>query len=90
MLGTSQSPIIIALINLKFPSAIPASALYEEDEDEDDEVVGETRDDERTGTRYNVSSHRRMHVSQYSGFSFISILGSMSSLQLQPCTLPCC
>jgi len=38
-------------------SAIPASALNEdeEDEDEDDEIVGETRDDERSGTRYNVS-----------------------------------
>ena len=35
--------------------AIPASALDEEEEDEDDEPVGETRDDERTGTRYNVS-----------------------------------
>jgi hypothetical protein len=37
-------------------SAIPASALDEEDEDEDDEPVGDTRDDERSGTRYNVSS----------------------------------
>jgi len=35
-------------------SAIPASALNELDDDEEDEVVGETRDDERTGTRYNV------------------------------------
>lgn len=36
--------------------AIPASALDEEDDDDEDEVDGETRDDERTGTRYNVSS----------------------------------
>lgn len=38
--------------------AIPASALDEDDEDDEDadEVVGETRDDERSGTRYNVSS----------------------------------
>ena len=36
-------------------SAIPASALDEEDEDEDEEEeIGETRDDERSGTRYNV------------------------------------
>ncbi len=35
--------------------AIPASALNEpESDDEDDEVVGEMRDDERSGTRYNV------------------------------------
>lgn len=36
-------------------SAIPASALDEDEEEEEDEVVGEMRDDERTGTRYNVS-----------------------------------
>ena len=35
-------------------SAIPASALDEDEEDEDDDPVGETRDDERSGTRYNV------------------------------------
>ena len=35
-------------------SAIPASALNEEDEDEEEEELGETRDDERSGTRYNV------------------------------------
>jgi len=35
-------------------SAIPASALNELEDEDDDEVVGETRDDERTGTRYNV------------------------------------
>jgi hypothetical protein len=37
--------------------AIPASALQEEqwlDDEDDEDVVGETRDDERTGTRYNV------------------------------------
>ena len=36
-------------------SAIPASALDEEFQDDDeDEVSGEARDDERSGTRYNV------------------------------------
>ena len=38
-------------------SAIPASALDEEyQDDDDDEPSGESRDDERSGTRYNVSS----------------------------------
>ena len=41
-------------------SAIPASALDEEDEDDDDDM-GDTRDDERTGTRYNVSLLPREH-----------------------------
>lgn len=36
-------------------SAIPESALHEEEEsDDEDEVVGDNRDDERSGTRYNV------------------------------------
>ena len=35
--------------------AIPASALYEmDDSDEEDAMMGEERGDERTGTRYNV------------------------------------
>lgn len=38
-----------------FYRAIPASALDEEESDDEDEAVGETRDDERSGTRYNVS-----------------------------------
>lgn len=42
--------------------AIPASALEEEEEEEDDEPVGETRDDERSGTRYNVSSQRQRQL----------------------------
>jgi hypothetical protein len=42
-------------------SALPASALDEpESDDEDDEAVGEDRDDERTGTKYNVRILRRM------------------------------
>lgn len=35
--------------------AIPASALNEDDDEDEDGVVGDMRDDERTGTRYNVS-----------------------------------
>lgn len=34
--------------------AIPASALNELDDDEDEDAVGEERDDEKTGLRYNV------------------------------------
>ncbi|KAF8532552.1 serine incorporator-domain-containing protein [Gautieria morchelliformis] len=47
--------------------AIPASALDEEDvEDEDDGIAGEERDDERTGTRYN-----------YAWFHAIFLMGAM-------------
>ena len=42
------------LIDQISDSAIPASALNEEDEEEEEEELGETRDDERSGTRYNV------------------------------------
>ena len=35
-------------------SAIPESALNEEETDDEDEDMGEARDDERSGTRYNV------------------------------------
>jgi len=37
-----------------FPRAIPRSALNEGDDEEDDDDYGESRDDERSGTRYNV------------------------------------
>jgi hypothetical protein len=46
------------LIRVFLFSAIPASALDEENDDDDDESgspVGDERDDERTGTKYNVS-----------------------------------
>ena len=36
-----------------FSRAIPPSALNEDDSDDDDDY-GETYDDERSGTRYNV------------------------------------
>ncbi|KIY68847.1 TMS membrane protein/tumor differentially expressed protein [Cylindrobasidium torrendii FP15055 ss-10] len=52
----TESPRYQALVAAVEAGAIPASALDEEDsDDEDDEVVGESRDDERTGTRYNYS-----------------------------------
>lgn len=52
--------------------AIPASALNEEEDEEDDEAVGEMRDDERSGTRYNV---RRI----YFALSFFDTYQSKSS-----------
>ncbi|CAE6454979.1 unnamed protein product [Rhizoctonia solani] len=49
--------------------AIPASALDEDDEDEDSSPAGDERDDERSGTRYN-----------YSWFHVIFLMGSMSNI----------
>lgn len=53
--GRTESPRYQALLAAVEAGAIPASALDEDDEDDEDEVVGEARDDERTGTRYNYS-----------------------------------
>ena len=51
----TETPRYQALLAAVEAGAIPASALDEEqDDDEDDGVAGEERDDERTGTRYNV------------------------------------
>jgi hypothetical protein len=46
---------ILAAVNA---GSLPASVLDEQDEDEDDEpeITGEDRDDERSGTKYNVRS----------------------------------
>jgi len=50
-----DSPRYQALLAAVEAGAIPASALHEMDDDEEEDViVGEGRDDERTGTRYNV------------------------------------
>lgn len=38
----------------QYSRAIPASALDEDFEDDDDDISGEERDDEKTITRYNV------------------------------------
>jgi len=52
----TESPRYQALLAAVEAGAIPASALNEEDsDDEDDEVLGDNRDDERSGTRYNYS-----------------------------------
>ena len=72
---------VIAVL-LIFCSAIPASALDEEEDEDDDEPVGETRDDERTGTRYNVSASSQSlnsgtHRMQYSWFHVIFAIGAM-------------
>ena len=70
-----------------YHSAIPASALDEEfQEDEYGDVVGEERDDEKSGTRYNV---RRLFFIfefihywnssslQYSWFHVIFVMAAM-------------
>lgn len=64
--GRTESPRYQALLAAVEAGALPASVLNEEDEDEDEEVVGENRDDERSGTRYN-----------YSWFHVIFVLGAM-------------
>ncbi|KAG6826759.1 hypothetical protein H0H92_014549 [Tricholoma furcatifolium] len=53
--GRTESPRYQALLAAVNAGAIPASALDEEDSDDEDGVVGDTRDDERSGTRYNYS-----------------------------------
>ncbi|KDR76388.1 hypothetical protein GALMADRAFT_247842 [Galerina marginata CBS 339.88] len=65
--GRTESPRYQALLAAVEAGAIPASALNEQDdEDDEDEVVGESRDDERTGTRYN-----------YAWFHIIFAIGAM-------------
>ncbi|KAF7975713.1 hypothetical protein HWV62_8671 [Athelia sp. TMB] len=63
--GKTESPRYQALLAAVEAGAIPASALYE-DEDEEEEEIGETRDDERSGTRYN-----------YTWFHVIFAIGTM-------------
>jgi len=65
----SQSPRYQAMLAAVEAGAIPASALQEHMDDDDDETAGpsgEERDDERTGTRYN-----------YAWFHVIFVLGCM-------------
>jgi len=64
----TQSPRYQALLAAVEAGAIPASALNEDDDDEEDSgnPVGDERDDERTGTKYN-----------YSWFHIIFVLGCM-------------
>lgn len=50
----TDNPRYQALVAAVEAGAIPASALDEEEEDEDSGPTGEERDDERSGTRYNV------------------------------------
>ncbi|CCM03091.1 uncharacterized protein FIBRA_05211 [Fibroporia radiculosa] len=61
----TESPRYQALLAAVEAGAIPASALDEEDEDDED-TAGETRDDERSGTRYN-----------YAWFHVIFAIGAM-------------
>jgi len=62
----TETPRYQALLAAVEAGAIPASALDEEDEETDEEEIGETRDDERSGTRYN-----------YSWFHVIFAIGAM-------------
>jgi len=64
--GKTPSPRHQALLAAIEAGAIPASALDDEDDEDDDEIDRETRDDERTGTRYN-----------YSWFHFIFAIAAM-------------
>ncbi|KAF8659055.1 hypothetical protein AX16_001927 [Volvariella volvacea WC 439] len=64
--GRTESPRYQALLAAVEAGAIPASALNDEWDEEDEEDTGEGRDDERTGTRYN-----------YSWFHVIFAMGSM-------------
>ena len=74
-------------LNYCSDSAIPASALDEDeddDDDDDDEIDKETRDDERTGTRYNVSFLIIHARSRFTNPRY-SIHGSTSSSLLRRC-----
>lgn len=51
----TESPRYQALLAAVEAGAIPASALNEEESDDEDEDIGENRDDERSGTRYNYA-----------------------------------
>jgi hypothetical protein len=63
----TESPRYQAMLAAVEAGAIPASALDEDfGEDDDETEVGESRDDERSGTRYN-----------YSWFHIIFVIGAM-------------
>ncbi|KAF9223512.1 TMS membrane protein/tumor differentially expressed protein [Gyrodon lividus] len=64
--GRTESPRYQALLAAVEAGAIPESALYEEEDDDDDDGCGETKDDERSGTRYN-----------YAWFHVIFAIGAM-------------
>ena len=72
-------------------SAIPASALQEEEDEEEEVELGEMRDDERSGTRYNVRCVCPAYMLAISYYSIASSTpGSTSSSPLERCTSPCC
>jgi len=62
----TETPRYQALLAAVEAGAIPRSALNEGDDEEGDDDYGESRDDERSGTRYN-----------YSWFHIIFVLGAM-------------
>lgn len=64
--GRTESPRYQALLAAVEAGAIPASALQEEEDEEEEVELGEMRDDERSGTRYN-----------YTWFHIIFAIGAM-------------
>lgn len=86
-----DTPRYQALLAAVEAGAIPASALEEEsgmyDSDDEDAPAGEERDDEKTGTKYNVSRSRSPNAIDPMLNATPSIRGSMSSLFWVPCTL---
>ena len=84
-----DTPRYQALVAAVEAGAIPASALNEmDDDDEDDHIVGEERDDERTGTRYNVRFSSPFCCVRSTDESH-STRGSTSYSLWLRCTLPC-
>lgn len=71
--GRTQTPRYQAMLAAVEAGAIPESALYEEQAfgDEDSELQGEERDDEKTGTRYNYSW---FHVIFAGGAMYVAML----------------
>ena len=63
----TENPRYQALLAAVEAGAIPESALHEqqEDDDDDDGPTGEERDDERTGTKYNVSVLSKPQLYRY-------------------------
>lgn len=73
-------------LNFECSRAIPESALYEQEDEEED--YGDSKDDERSGTRYSVRPFVFHDVALPEHLN--SMLGSMSSLLLGRCMWRCC
>ena len=77
----TETPRYQAMLAAVEAGAIPASALDEDiDEEDDDGVAGDERDDERTGTRYNVRLGQNARAQGY-------LLTNFSTVCVVPCHL---